>query len=373
MKEGDKISAAAKVLSQVGAPKGGRARAQALTPEERREIARMAAEKRWEKHDTALPKEEYTGTLRIGDKEIPCANLDNGLRVLSGPGVSRIFGSRKIGVNARAWERTGNLPQLPPFLTAANLQPYIPKDLMDFLTMRIRYKSKRGPIVWGYEAALLPRICKAISDADKAGALHARQKYLVDTAQILIDAFALVGIIALVDEATGYQEDRDREELHKILAAYISEELLPWAQQFPDEFYHQMFRLRGWQYHPMTKGAPRGPRKAGELTAQIVYEKLPPGVLDELRKRNPVVRKWRRKSRHHQFLTNDIGQEHLRAHLIAVTALMRASTSWREFEVLLERSFPSYKKSTQIEMDMEQERHYEMAGLNTGEKSAVER
>jgi hypothetical protein len=48
--------------------------------------------------------------------------------------------------------------------------------------------------------------------------------------------FARVGIIALVDEATGYQEVRDHEALQEILKRYISEELLVWVRTFPMEF-----------------------------------------------------------------------------------------------------------------------------------------
>jgi hypothetical protein len=153
-----------------------------------------------------------------------------------------------------------------------------------------------------------------------------------------VRAFARVGIIALVDEATGYQADRDRDELHKILAAFISEELLPWAKRFPDEFYQQMFRLKGWQYSPI-KG--KRPREAGKITNQLVYEKLPPGVLDELRRKNPVVSNWQRRYKHHQFLTEDIGHPSLQRHLLAVTTLMRAATTWREFDALLQKAFPS--------------------------------
>jgi hypothetical protein len=231
-------------------------------------------------------------------------------------------------------------------LTAANLKPFIPDDLMNFLMSRIQYKPKRGQVVWGYEAALLPRICEAILDAHKAGALGPRQQYLVDSADLLIRAFAHVGIIALVDEATGYQADRDRDELHKILAAFISEELLPWAKRFPDEFYQQMFRLKGWQYSPITG---KRPREAGKITNKIVYEKLPPGVIDELRRKNPVVSNWQRQYKHHQFLTEDIGHPSLQKHLIAVTTLMHVATTWQEFERLLEKRFPSRGNLTQIE------------------------
>jgi P63C domain len=344
---------AAKAFARLGGLKGGKARAEALTPEERSEIARVAAEKRWKKEatpSTKLPKEEYTGILKIGDKEIPCAVLDNGLRVLSSWGVSQAMGSRKKGANRPTEARHENTPQLPPFLAAANIKAFLSHELLNPLISPIQYKPKRGRMAWGYEAPLLPRICEVILDADKAEVLLPRQQYLVDTAELLIRAFAHVGIIALVDEATGYQADRDREELQKILAAYISRDLLPWARRFPHEFYQEMFRLNGWQYSPLTSKGPRGPRLAGKFTKQIVYDKLPPGVVDELSRKNPVVTNWRRRYRHHQFLTEDIGHPHLEKQVAVVTALMRVSENWREFERILEKAMPSYDKVTQGEL-----------------------
>jgi hypothetical protein len=38
----------------------------------------------------------------------------------------------------------------------------------------------------------------------------------------LLRGFARVGIIALVDEATGFQRDRTKDALSKILEAYIA-------------------------------------------------------------------------------------------------------------------------------------------------------
>src|SRR6266511_1169431 len=137
----EKEKKAAKAFARLGGLKGGKARAEALTAEERQEIAKRAAEKRW--GISALPKETHTGILKIGDREIPCSVLDNGLRVLSISGVSRTMGSRKKGINVRAEDRESSFsPQLPPFLYAANVKPFIPKDLMTPLTSPIRYTRK---------------------------------------------------------------------------------------------------------------------------------------------------------------------------------------------------------------------------------------
>jgi ABC-type iron transport system FetAB ATPase subunit len=123
---------------------------------------------------------------------------------------------------------------------------------------------------------VLHDFCQAILDARDAGALKTDQEQrYAQYSEFLIRAFAKIDIIALVDEATGYQEERERNELHKLLAKYLAEERLMWAKMFPDEFYSQIYRLKRWPYPAGTNRTPF----IGKITNQIVYEKLPPGVL----------------------------------------------------------------------------------------------
>jgi hypothetical protein len=349
MADNDKMSKHAAELSRLGAAKGGKARAEALSPEDRREIARFAVEKRW--GSRGLPRETHPGILRIGDREIPCSVLDNGLRVFSARGVSRVIGSRTKGAKATT-ESTG-APQLPPFLASPGLRAFIPNDLMAPLISPVQYKPKHGGrSAYGYEATLLPRICGVILDAKKAGQLSGRQQHLVDTAEVLLRGFADVGIIALVDEATGYQADRARDELQKILEAYIAKELLPWTKRFPDEFFRQIYRLHGWEYKP---GTLRGPRYVGKLVNKLIYEPLPPGVLEELKEVNPPNEKGYRRYRHHQFLTEDVGHPHLNKQIIEVTALMRVADDRKTFDGLFLKAFPKRRQQLSLDYTSEEE------------------
>ncbi len=334
-----------KALSELGASKGGKARAESLSAEERSEIARVAADKRWEGHALRLPKETHQGVLKIGDKEIPCSVLDNGLRVLSSWGVSRAMGSRKKGASSPS----GGSPQLPAFLASPAIRPFIPDDLLAPLISPVRYKRERGGQALGYEATLLPRLCEVILDAKKAGALTTRHQNLVDTAEILMRGFARVGIIALVDEATGYQADRAKDELMRILEAYISEELLPWTKRFPDIFFVEVYRLEGWEFR---EGQHKRPRHVGKLIKKLIYEKLPPGVLQELQERNPVQDYGYRRHKHHQFLTHDVGHPHLDKQITAVMTLMRVSENKDTFKRLFDRAFP--KKDPQLTLAIEE-------------------
>lgn len=282
-------------------------------------------------------KATHQGVLKIGDTEIPCFNLEDGKRVISGRGMTKAIGMKGRGQGVR---RIVTHSALKPFIN--NTLDFAIRNPIHFIGAGSRKQKPNA----GYEATILHDLCQSVLDARNANALKTEQeKRYAQYCEVLIRSFAKVGIIALVDEATGYQYDRDRKDLETILETYIAKELLPWAKRFPDEFYCQLFRLRGWQYSPLSV---KKPKYVGKLTNQLIYKKLPKGVLKELRKKNPAIKPGYRRHRHHQFLTENIGNPHLERHIASVTTLMRASSNWRNFERLFQRAFPSGPQ--QIEM-----------------------
>lgn len=324
------------------ASRGGKARAAALTPEARTEIAQQAAEARWrvpDRNPNEIVRAAHDGVLSFPEFDLQCAVLDDSghTRVLSERGVTGSLGGKRGGSHwRRRREASNETLYLPVYLSARNLLPFIPASLARALSQPIKYRTKSGAVAYGVEASLLPEICDVLLKAREAGKLTDPQKPLAARAYTLMHAFAQVGIVALVDEATGYQEERERDELSRILAAYITKDLLPWAKRFPDAFYEHMFRLRGWSYRPVSV---KRPRMVGKLTSELVYEKLPPGVIDELRRRNPVIG-GRRRLHHHRLLTDDIGQPHLERHLAAVTTLMKVAPTWDSFRRMFDKAFP---------------------------------
>jgi hypothetical protein len=160
--------------------------------------------------------------------------------------------------------------------------------------------------------------------------------------------FAVVGIIALVDEATGYQYVRDNLALEKILKAYISDELMKWQKRFPDEWYENLFRLHNWEW----KGREfNPPRIVGKITNEIIYERLPKGVLEELKSKNPPDEKGNRRMRYHQWLTPEIGHPKLQEIITGTNTLMKISPNWRKFKEHLVRAFPKYGDQQEFNFD----------------------
>lgn len=309
---------------------GGLARAAGLDAESRSEIARRAAEARWGEVRVAY----HTGDISIGDMQLSCAVLEDGTRLVNQSTILTALG-RNPQKSRR--HRGDSIEKRPPFLLANNLQPFITDELRAIMEP-IRYRVADGgnSKPWGYRAEMLPLVCDVYLEAREANMLDAKQVAVARAAEILVRGLARVGIVALVDEATGYQEVRARDELQMLLEAYVQAELRPWLKTFPDEFFREVYRLQGWEYRP---GTSKRPCYVGKLINKYVYEQLPPGVLDELRRLNPKNEKGYRARKHHQFLTVDTGNVHLDRQISTVTTLMRIAKEKQDFEELFERAF----------------------------------
>lgn len=328
----EKVNEAARELSKLGASKGGQARAMALTPEKRQEIARRAVESRWEKAGKErLPKatHESDSNLKIGDLVLPCAVLEGGIRVLTSKAFLTALG--------RPWKGSYRRTNLPNFLSGKNLIPFISDELRDVLTP-IGFKGLNGPTL-GYKAELLPSVCEVYLKARDEGALTSKQMPIARQAELLMRGLARVGIIALIDEATGYQEDRTKRALQEILERFIAKELRPWVRTFETDFYKEIFRLNRWEFKA---DSVKRPGVIGHWTNDIVYARLAPGLREELHRLAERDEKGRPKHRLFQRLTEGTGHPKLREHLSAVTALMRASGSWDGFKRLLDKALPRF-------------------------------
>ncbi len=316
--------------------RGGRVRAERLTPERRSEIARQGGLAR--RIDDDLPRALDEGILHLGGIEIPCAVLDTKQRVLTQSGVMQALGRARQAKGRHYY--TGDV-NLPAFLTAQNLKPFIPSELY-VTSSQIEFRRISGGKAFGYPAELLPKVCGVFDDADLAGALTPAQKHIAARSRALLRGLAENGIIGLVDEATGYTKKRDKDELQAILSAYLSPTLLPWAERFPTDFFKEMFRVWGWPWPAsgMAYKGPLGPRYAGKLIKQVIYGNVPPSVLEELEARNPPNEKWQRKNRIGQNLTESVGHPLIDKLVSSVGTLFTISDNKEEFWRHYHRRYP---------------------------------
>jgi len=272
-------------------------------------------------------KATHKGNVIIGDRQIQCAVLNNG---------KRVFVQREI-VGLLTGNKKGGLER---YLSPKNLQPYLPEKFLskslDQSVFKFKIESRDAQ---GFEAIDLIDICMMYINAKNNNSLLPSQLHLADQSMIIVSAFAKTGVIAVIDEATGYQYDRERDELQKILKAYIAEGLLPWQKRFPDIYYKELFRLNGWDF--TVSGIKKRPGVIGKWTNTLIYEQLPKGVLEELKSKTPKSETGNNLARYHQFLTLDIGEPNLTAQINKVITLCQLSDNmrhmWNQFEKLKSR------------------------------------
>jgi len=282
-------------------------------------------------------KASHRGVVAIGENTIPCAVLEDGTRVLSETGITNAILKTRSGAALRAKVTLDDGALLPVFLASKSLVPFIPQGFMDGAHI-IEYLD--GEILKkGYNAEILPIVCEIWLSARAAGVLKASQKDKAQHAEIIMRGLAVIGIIALIDEATGYQHDREHDAMQKYLKMYIAEQLMPWQKKFPDVYYRELYRLNGWSY--TVESIKKRPGVIGTWTNKLVYSQLPFGVLDELKRKTPKTSSGNRAHNFHQLLTDDIGNPHLKSQLVQVVTLFNLSDNmkhmWEQFEKLVLR------------------------------------
>ena len=273
--------------------------------------------------------------LIIGEIEIPCFVLEDETRVLVQRGMATGLGmSKPSGVQIRV------------FASSKSIKPFVLNKIIEVLDRPIKFWTPTG-IGHGYPATLLVDICKSVLEARDAGNLRPNQLHIAERVDKLIRGLAKVGIIALVDEVTGYQRIREERALAKILERYIADELQPWTKTFPYNFNEGIVKLKQW---PSIYAIKR-PSIIGRYTNNIVYERIEDGLYHELRRKNPKLPSGYRKHKHHQWFTPENGHPKLEEHISNVSTLMRAAANWKSFyETLLPRAFP--KKREQIPLHL---------------------
>jgi hypothetical protein len=316
---------------------GGEARSRSLTTEEKQAIGRKGAAVRWAGQETKAIKAVRAGTLKLGTAEIPCANLPDGRRVLSEGAIMSALGRGYSGYYSKR-DAAAGMPRHRS-VSPAVLADFIPAELAGLLARPIAYSPPgTGGVAKGIPAETLPMILDVWIKARDAGVLSPRQRDTAEKAEILSKGLRDVGISALVDEATGFQIDRARNALATILESYVSKKLAKWEQTFDDDFYKEIFRLRGWDASSFQER----PGVVGRWTRDIVYERLTPGILERLEKLVGRDSKGRLRFHLHRGLTRDKGYIALKEHLASVTTIMKLTDDrdWLGFYQKLERIHP---------------------------------
>ena len=247
---------------------------------------------------------QYAGILVVAGVELPVYVLSNGRRVISRTGATSVLIGPQGGGN------------LQSYLDVQAVRPYVPEDLMDRM-VEFRLPNVTNKTVLGMDAETFLDVCRAYVQARDDGALKtASQTKIAKRAGTFLAACAKVGLLALIDEATGYQFHRAEDELRFKLKIYLEDEMRKWESTFPPELWHEFGRLTGTQMLTSQR-----PKYWGKLVMELVYDYLDPDVADWLRVHNPEPRHGRN---HHQWLTSQYGLRKLTEHLWMLIGLASA-------------------------------------------------
>jgi hypothetical protein len=312
---------------------GGIARAQSLTPEQRSEIARNAALTRFGKlplPDGEVPKAIGEGILPIGDLRLECYVLQDRRRVFHKRGMAKALKMKSGGGNV--FMRT---------LNRKKLGSVIPEDLRAKFDNHIVFMTLNGDLAHGYEGTALIELCDAIWEARKQGKLTKTQEFLGVQAEIIMRASAKIGIIALIDEATGFILDKRREQYRELFQQFVKDEFTAWQKEFPDEFFNMLYRLYNFKRNPV---ANRHPQFFGKFIRRYIYTPLANSngaILEMLDEKNPVIyTNGGRRYKLFQYLSDVIGVGAFRSHLWKTIGIGSAARTKEGFDRAFSVAFP---------------------------------
>ena len=282
--------------------------------------------------------------LKLGTIELSCYVLNDNQRVFSGRGMQKALNAPKD--SSGSW--------LSTFVNSQAISSYLLPDVLDKFNNPIKFirKGAGGSQLdtYGYEATLLIDLCSAIIEAYETRTYDVNITYYKQ-ANVIIRAVAKVGIIALIDEITGYDKEKNRakDELQKFLSTFINQEAEKWIKIFDDTFFEDIYKMRHWTWEQTS----RRPQIVGRIINDIVYTRIAPCVYEELKRLNPKIN-GNRKYKFHQFLTSEVGKPKLKEHLASLHTLAVAYRyNWVNFMEAVNRAFPLQYQQLSLFDDME--------------------
>ena len=294
--------------------------------------------------------------LILGGIKVPCFVIEGGVRVVTENGIVEAIGYHYGGTG---YKKANGDPYIVGFLKRDNLLPFMQEInplILDVAMNPIKFQlNGKGKFMIGYEALFLADICDGILKARDENTLASNQSKYAERASILMRAFARTGLVALIDEVTGYEKFKEQKSLQKILDSFLDSVIHKWIKTFHDDFYINLHRIRGIEYN---SNSTRRPPYLGHLTNDIIYSRLAPGVLEALKETVDKDESGNRKYRFHQALTRKIGHPELTLLIHGVTALMKVSPHWDSFYTKLEQAYPRYGNNLSLPFAPVDDDHY---------------
>lgn len=282
------------------------------------------------------PKVIRSGVLEIFN-DLPCYVLSDGQRVFRLSNLTKALRDKEHG-------KFGN------YLAASNIVKYLPERLRP-LTDEFHDRTPQGVMEFefddkiekGYNSEDFMDVCSAFVTANLNNEkLSEAQQEIVRNANKFILATAKIGIVALIDEATGYQAERNSKELQLKMKYFLTDDdkAKEWERTFPNELWYEFGRLTDW------KGSlKKRPKYWGKLVNALIYDLLDKDIAGYLRKNK--VPKYNKHIKYFQWF-NEYGTKQLNQHIWQVIGMAKLCRNMNELKHLASEKF---NKEINLELD----------------------
>nr|WP_286674417.1 P63C domain-containing protein [Clostridium sp. VAP52] len=274
------------------------------------------------------PKVISSGVLEIFN-DLPCYVLDDGQRVFRLSNLTKSLRDKEHG-------KFGN------YLASSNIIKYLPERLRP-LTDENHDRTPQGVIEFefnekiekGYNSEDFMDVCSAFVTANLNNEkLSEAQQEIVKNANKFVLSTAKIGIVALIDEATGYQNVRHSKELQLKMKYFLVEDdnAREWEKIFPDDLWFEFGRLTNW------KGSlKKRPKYWGKLVKELIYNLLDKDIAEYLYKNKPP--RYNGHIKYHQWLNEGYGTKELTQHIWQIIGMAKTCENMKELKQLTSQKF----------------------------------
>lgn len=262
------------------------------------------------------------GKIILSDTlEIECYVLENGSRVITKQGIQKTLGISNKNNNGFSLEDIILSSEVKKSQEKFEYFLPIKKALQN------NFKSTSQQNTRFYDVEVLITICSHINRMKLLGFLPDELDWLHVTSEKIRDAFSKLGIIAFVDDATGYTKFRKQNEYVEKLKLLLSEDAGEWEKCFTTDFYEIFWKF--W-----------GNRKKfdGSKKQQFFRALMEKYVYTPLAKKTGIDNDASNSKNCADLVFGNIGKATLKTYLEKLTLIGRMSDTEGDFDRNLEKS-----------------------------------
>lgn len=286
------------------------------------------------------------GPLTLGKfANLDCVNALQGKRIMRLISFNSFLGI--VGISPRA---KGIMDSFVKLLTHPSVRTAQSESVLEKLQNGYIVRNGRQEDLF-LDCRVVTDFCRLMLALRKSGKIGGAYLDYAGNCEQFMLGLADVGLAALIDEATGYDKIKRRNEYQELFKSILREEHSDWVKEFPDTFFDGIYKV-----YRLEKAGKNHPSFFGGIINKYIYYPLANShgaILKKLQAKDPVVECKGRRYKLHQFLTEEVGKPLLRKHINQVEALLLISSDKAMFKHNFKKLFPQPKD--QLEFDFNED------------------